>query len=124
MDQSPRPRRSSRLASLDNVEPSPAKRDRAARADSDDDDDDARSASAAGAEAAGEAAGGAAGSGAAAGEARSSPPRKRRCGVGAWAAEFSAEGRSEFDRLRTHFRDEIDAHRYAVKEPDGTLTEG
>lgn len=121
------PRRSTRLKSLENVEVSPLKRARGDSADGAESgggggDDDARSseAGAGGVGAAAENDGGAGGGG---GGGARSPPRKRRCGQGAWAAEFSVDGTRDFARLRTHFRDDIDAHKLTVKEPDGTLTE-
>ena len=122
---SPKPRRSSRLASLESTEspqptpqPSRAKRARAAG-----DDDDAAAPATADADAA------AAPTTAADDDASSEPPspspapRRRKVERSAWSATFNADAVREFARLREHFANDIDRHKLTVLDK-GEWVEG
>ena len=123
---SPKPRRSSRLASLESTEspqptspqPSRAKRARAAA-----DDDDAAAPATADADAA------AAPTTAADDDASSEPPspspapRRRKVERSAWSATFNADAVREFARLKEHFANDIDRHKLTVLDK-GEWVEG
>ena len=123
---SPKPRRSSRLASLESTEspqptspqPSRAKRARAAA-----DDEDAAAPATADADAA------AAPTTAADDDASSEPPspspapRRRKVERSAWSATFNADAVREFARLKEHFANDIDRHKLTVLDK-GEWVEG
>ena len=141
------PRRSSRLASLENAQPESSPKatrkrslessgsneglqssSKAARSEVDGgadgvaDDDDAAARSSEGARDADVAGAGARDEAPA--PARSPPRKKRAGGMPAWSSTFSVAGQQEFARLQAHFRDEIDTHRLTIKDVDGTLSVG
>ena len=123
---SPKPRRSSRLASLESTEspqptspqPARAKRARAAA-----DDEDAAAPATADADAA------AAPTTAADDDASSEPPspspapRRRKVERSAWSATFNADAVREFARLKEHFANDIDRHKLTVLDK-GEWVEG
>ena len=124
---SPKPRRSSRLASLESTEspqptspqPSRAKRARAAA-----DDDDAAAPATADADAAAAPTTAARDDDASSEPPSPSPaPRRRKVERSAWSATFNADAVREFARLREHFAVDIDRHKLTVLDK-GEWVEG
>jgi hypothetical protein len=124
---SPKPRRSSRLASLESTEspqptspqPSRSKRARAAA-----DDDDAAAPATADADAAAAPTTAARDDDASSEPPSPSPaPRRHKAERSAWSATFNADAVREFARLREHFAVDIDRHKLTVLDK-GEWVEG
>ena len=124
---SPKPRRSSRLASLESTEspqptspqPSRAKRARAAA-----DDEDAAAPATADADAAAAPTTAARDDDASSEPPSPSPaPRRRKVERSAWSATFNADAVREFARLKEHFANDIDRHKLTVLDK-GEWVEG